>query len=100
MIPQFNDIDCVLLVDPEFPTDTEAEAELLAGLPFLEIVVVKQSVFDRMTLSFFARSEEHTSELQSPTTLFPYPTLFRSGRSRVACWTAVLGNCRCQTVRV
>ena len=54
MIPQFNDVDCVLLVDPEFPTDMEAEAELLAGLPFLEIVVVKQSVFDRMTLSFFA----------------------------------------------
>ena len=26
----------------------------------------------------FARSEEHTSELQSPTTLFPYTTLFRS----------------------
>ena len=24
------------------------------------------------------RSEEHTSELQSPTTLFPYTTLFRS----------------------
>ena len=49
-----NDVDCVLLVDPEFPTDTEAEGELLAGLPFLEIAVVKQSVFDRMTLSFFA----------------------------------------------
>ena len=25
-----------------------------------------------------SRSEEHTSELQSPTTLFPYTTLFRS----------------------
>ena len=28
------------------------------------------------------RSEEHTSELQSPTTLFPYTTLFRSQ----SCW--------------
>ena len=27
-----------------------------------------------------ARSEEHTSELQSPTTLFPYTTLFRSNQ--------------------
>ena len=29
------------------------------------------------------RSEEHTSELQSPTTLFPYTTLFRSHFSPV-----------------
>lgn len=49
-----NDVDCVLLVGSEFPTDAEAEAELLAGLPFLEIAVVKQFVFDRMTQSFFA----------------------------------------------
>ena len=30
------------------------------------------------------RSEEHTSELQSPTTLFPYTTLFRSAATRSA----------------
>jgi hypothetical protein len=32
-----NDVDCVLLVGPGFPADPIAEAELTAGLPFLEI---------------------------------------------------------------
>ncbi len=32
-----NDVDCVLLVGRGFPADSLAEAELVAGLPFLEI---------------------------------------------------------------
>src|SRR3970040_669278 len=39
------------------------------------------------------RSEEHTSELQSPrSTLFPYTTLFRSGPSRS--WARAWRCCR------
>src|SRR5262249_47587111 len=35
-----NDVDCVLLIGPGFPTDAGAESELIAGLPFLEIDLV------------------------------------------------------------
>src|SRR6266478_3921091 len=38
-----NDVDCVLLVEAGFPRDKSAEAELLAGLPFLEIELVNQA---------------------------------------------------------
>ena len=32
-----NDVDCVLLIGRGFPADAAAEAELNAGLPFLEM---------------------------------------------------------------
>ena len=41
-----NDVDCVLLVGRGFPADSIAEAELTAGLPFLEIKLVGQADFD------------------------------------------------------
>ncbi len=37
-----NDVDCVLLIGEDFPNDHDAESELLAGLPFLEIQIVKE----------------------------------------------------------
>jgi len=41
-----NDVDCVLLVDDDFPRSVEeAEAELAAGLPFLQIDVLTGSAF-------------------------------------------------------
>lgn len=43
-----NDVDCVLLVDDDFPRsveEAEAEAELAAGLPFLQIDVLTGSAF-------------------------------------------------------
>lgn len=49
-----NDVDCVLLIGPEFPHNTDAEEELGAGLPFLEIDLVDQDVFHRMTVNYFA----------------------------------------------
>jgi hypothetical protein len=41
-----NDVDCVLLIGPRFPTDAAAEAELSAGLPFLEMKLVGQPDFE------------------------------------------------------
>ena len=35
-----NDVDCVLLVDPDFPRDFEAAKELDDGLPFLDLEIV------------------------------------------------------------
>jgi len=55
-----NDVDCVLLMGPEFPMDASAEAELRAGLPFLEIALVRQRRFDRL-VGFFA-----TDRFESP----------------------------------
>jgi hypothetical protein len=48
-----NDVDCVLLTGRGFPKDPAAEAQLCAGLPFLEIALVRQSRFDRL-VQFFA----------------------------------------------
>jgi hypothetical protein len=41
-----NDVDCVLLVGRGFPADAIAEAELNAGLPFIEMKLVRQADFD------------------------------------------------------
>ena len=44
----------MLLASPDFPRDTEVEAELIAGLPFLQIDIVKQTDFDVMVETIFA----------------------------------------------
>jgi hypothetical protein len=49
-----NDVDCVLLIGSGFPRDRAAEAELLAGLPFLELSLVNQADFDVLVDEFFA----------------------------------------------
>ena len=47
-------MDCVLLIGAGFPRDKAAEAELVAGLPFLELNLVNQSDFDVLVERFFA----------------------------------------------
>lgn len=49
-----NDVDCVLLVGSDFPLETAAEAELLSGLPFLDIALVRRHRFDELVNDFFA----------------------------------------------
>jgi len=53
-----NDVDCVLLIGAEFPRDAAAEAELLAGLPFLELSLVTQKDFDLLVDEFFATDRQ------------------------------------------
>jgi hypothetical protein len=53
-----NDVDCVLLIGPGFPRDPEAERELIAGLPFLELNLVNQADFDLLVDDFFATDRE------------------------------------------
>lgn len=48
------DLDCVLLIGSGFPQDHAAEAELLAGLPFLELSLVSQPDYDLLVEEFFA----------------------------------------------
>lgn len=49
-----NDVDCVLLIESDFPKDKDAEAELIGGLPFLEMNLVRQPGFDGLVQKFFA----------------------------------------------
>ncbi len=54
-----NDVDCALLIGPDFPTDEGAEAELLAGFPFLEIQLVQEPAFRVLVEAFFASDRYH-----------------------------------------
>ena len=49
-----NDVDCVLLIGPGFPLDHEAGAELVQGLPFLDIDLVEQEGLDEMVEDLFS----------------------------------------------
>jgi len=49
-----NDVDCVLLVGPDFPKDPIAEKELLKGLPFIDIALARQADFDEFVGEVFA----------------------------------------------
>jgi hypothetical protein len=49
-----NDVDCVLLIGPDFPRDAAAEAELLAGLPFINLELVDDEGFRQLTERTFA----------------------------------------------
>ncbi|MFW6170613.1 MAG: DUF6932 family protein, partial [Planctomycetota bacterium] len=53
-----NDVDCVLLIGVGFPLDAVAEAELLTGLPFLELNLVNQTDFDLLVNHFFATDRQ------------------------------------------
>ena len=47
-------MDCVLLIGRGFPRDPAAEAEPRAGLPFLDIQLVRRRRFDTLVNVFFA----------------------------------------------
>ena len=49
-----NDVDCVLLIGANFPLDAAAEAELLAGLPFINLELVDSEGFQQLTERTFA----------------------------------------------
>ncbi len=49
-----NDVDCVLLIGPDFPKDRAAESELLKGLPFLDVALADPADFDYFVNRFFA----------------------------------------------
>ncbi len=63
-----NDVDCVLLIGEDFPNDHDAESELLAGLPFLEIQIVKEKAFTLLVEKIFA-----TDRVQRPKGMIEVP---------------------------
>ena len=57
-----NDVDCVLLIGPDFPQDAAAEAELLAGLPFINMELVDPGAFQQFTERTFATDRNLVSK--------------------------------------
>ena len=55
-----HDVDCVLLIGRGFPADLVAEAELNAGLPFLDIALARQADFDELVGEVFAADRSGT----------------------------------------
>ena len=57
-----NDVDCVILIGQGFPKDAEAEAELLAGLPFINLELVDEEGFRQLTERTFATDRNLASK--------------------------------------
>jgi hypothetical protein len=53
-VPEPNDVDCVLLIEPGFPVDASAELELRLGLPFIHMELLEQADLDVMMRTIFA----------------------------------------------
>ena len=53
-----NDVDCVLLIGPDFPRDPEAERELTSGLPFLQIDLVREDGFRDLVERVYATDRD------------------------------------------
>jgi hypothetical protein len=53
-----NDVDCVLLIGADFPRDPAAEAELLAGLPFVNLELVGPEALRQFTEDIFATDRD------------------------------------------
>ncbi len=49
-----NDVDCLLLIDPDFPKDSAAEGDIRQGLPFLEIQLVQPPDFEFFVKAMYA----------------------------------------------
>jgi hypothetical protein len=49
-----NDVDCIILIDEDFPANVQAEADIRQGFPFLEINLVEQKDFDVFVEMIFA----------------------------------------------
>ena len=65
-----------------FDLDNATNQRLVGERGGLPGIGIDELVFGTPNFRIVNRSEEHTSELQSPTTLFPYTTLFRSPGQR------------------
>ena len=57
-----NDVDCVLLIPAKSRKNPEAEAELLAGLPFVDVKLVRQRAFKVFVETIFVTDRHYTSK--------------------------------------
>lgn len=45
-VPEPNDVDCVLLLDPDFPKEEAAKEELDEGLPFIQMYLMESEDYN------------------------------------------------------
>ena len=57
-----NDVDCVLLIGTNYPTDAVADDELQQGLPFLQAETVMQEAFDYYVNNLFGTDRRNVSK--------------------------------------
>jgi len=57
-VPEPNDVDCVLLIEHDFPRDAEAEGELIDGLPFLQVDMVREEGFRDLVERVYATDRD------------------------------------------
>jgi hypothetical protein len=55
-----NDVDCVLLIDPDHPHQAAALDEIAEGLPFLDVQLVENHDFTMLVDHFFATDRHST----------------------------------------
>jgi hypothetical protein len=55
-----NDVDCILLIDPDRPHDPVVLDEIADGLPFLDVQLVEQPDFTMLVDQFFATDRYST----------------------------------------
>jgi uncharacterized protein DUF6932 len=57
-VVESNDVDCVLRIGPDFPSDSDAELELINGLPFLHIDLVREEGFRDLVERVYATDRD------------------------------------------
>ena len=57
-----NDVDCVLLVGADYPSDRAAAEELEAGLPFIDMMRVRAEQFDLLVDKIFATDRDNVAK--------------------------------------
>jgi hypothetical protein len=55
-----NDVDCILLINPDHPRDAAVLGEIAAGLPFLDVQLVERAEFTILANQFFATDRHST----------------------------------------
>lgn len=53
-----NDVDCVLLIGAGFPRDEAVAADLMRGLPFINMELVDEYAFEHLTEKTFATDRD------------------------------------------
>jgi hypothetical protein len=48
-----NDVDCALLIGPDYPRDPSADVDLQQGLPFIQAELLTEEAFDHFVHTFF-----------------------------------------------
>ncbi len=60
--PEPNDVDCVLLIGPDFQPDSIATVELEQGIPFLELKIVEEEAYNEFATLIFGMDRRGVSK--------------------------------------